>query len=594
MRRYVRHLPDKPEKTVRLKDIDSNTKKIILRQIYLERYTLLYAFLAMLLVTGVSLFTPYLSKIILDEFIQTGNKRGLLFSSLLLIALALINWLGTFYRSYLTSLAANRSVSRIRENLFEHILKQSISFFHREKTGDIISRLSGDVGALSDLVSSGLISLVGDLITLVGVIIIMLKLSPKLASWLFITVPIMILLLRQFGYRIKKVYKTAREKSAVLTSGVEEDISGIKVVQSLNRQSHNTEIFSQRSKEAVKANIDATTSMAALSPLMALNQAGGLILVLLVGGAEVASGRATIGTLLAFLSYSGQLYQPLSELTNFYTVFQSSLASLERISDYLSRKPSVPTPENPISLKRCEGLIEIKDLTFGYGELTLFKDFNLTIQPGETLAVVGPTGSGKSTLISLISRLYDPISGKITIDGIDLKDLDPIDLRTHIGVVPQTVTLFAGTIKDNIAYSKKDATDEEIMEAAKRAAIHNYIALLPKGYDTLIGEAGKTLSGGQKQLVSYARAILANPSILILDEATSSVDAQTETQIKIALEDLLKDRTSIIIAHRFATLKYADRIALLNEGRLEALGSKEELLETSVLFQELVAKQMLA
>lgn len=593
MRRYVRHLPDKPEKKTRLRDIDQKTKAIVFKQIGLEKKTLLGAFLAMLAVTFCNLSIPYISKIALDNLIAGGNKRGLLLSVLALIGLAFINWLGSFYRSYLTSLAGNRSVSRIREDLFNHILEQSVSFFEKEKTGDIISRLSDDVGALSDLISSGLISLVGDLITLIGVVFIMLKLSPRLAWWLFISVPLVIYILRIFGYKIKNVYKTAREKSAELTSGVEEDISGIKVVQSLNRQDFNVSVFAAKSKEAVKANVKATTSMAFLSPIMAINQAGGLILVLLIGGSEVLNGRATIGTLLAFLSYIGQLYGPIAELTNFYTLLQASLASLERISDYMARNPAVPKPQNPVRLIECKGEIEISKLNFSYGELPLFTDFNLQIQAGETIALVGPTGSGKSTLINLIARLYDPISGSIKIDGLDLKDIEPLDLRRHIGVVPQNVTLFAGTIKDNIAYAKKDASLSEVTEAAKRAMIHTYIESLPKGYDTEIGEAGKGLSGGQRQLLSYARAILLNPSILILDEATSSVDAQTETAIKNALEDVLKNRTCIIIAHRFATLKYASRIALLNQGRLEALGTKEELLVTSNLFQELVSRQIL-
>lgn len=594
MRRYIRHLPDKPETKTRLRDLDQKTKAIVFKQISLEKVTLLGAFIAMLLVTLASLSSPYIGKIAIDNFIADNNKKGLLLSVLALIGLALLNWLGSFYRSYLTSLAGNRSISRIREDLYRHILDQSVSFFEKEKTGDIISRLSDDVSALSDLISSGLISLFGDLITLIGVVFIMLKLSPRLAWWLFISVPVVIYILRIFGYKIKSVYKTAREKSAELTSGVEEDISGIKVVQSLNRQDYNAEVFSEKSKAAVKANVKATTSMAFLSPLMALNQAGGLILILLIGGSEVLKGRATIGTMLAFLSYSGQLYGPIAELTNFYTLLQTSLASLERISDYMARKPAVPRPINPVSLIECRGEIEITDLSFSYGELPLFRDFNLKIEAGETVAFVGPTGSGKSTLINLIARLYDPTSGSIKIDGLDLRDIEPSFLRRHIGVVPQNVTLFAGSIKDNIAYAKKDATLNEVKEAAKRAMIHTYIESLPKGYDTEIGEAGKGLSGGQRQLISYARAILLDPSILILDEATSSVDAQTETAIKNALEEVLKNRTCIIIAHRFATLKYASRIALLNQGRLEAWGTKEELMATSLLFQELVARQILA
>ena len=406
--------------------------------------------------------------------------------------------------------------------------------------------------------------------------------------------PIAVLLLRFFGYRIKETYRVAREKSAVLTSGVEEDISGIKVVQSLNRQERNTEIFSERSEEAVSANIKATKTTTLLAPLMALNQSGGLILVLLLGGQEVIRGTATIGTLLAFINYTGHLYGPINDLVNFYTVLQSSLASLERIADYLNRKTAVPPPEHPVSLKDAKGRIELKNVTFSYGEVPLFEDFNLTIEPGETLAIVGPTGSGKSTLISLISRLYDPQKGVVTLDGVNLKDLDPKDLRRFIGVVPQTVTLFAGTIRDNIGYAKADATEEEIVNAAKQAAIHDYIMSLPNGYNTEIGETGKGLSGGQRQLISYARAILLNPKVLILDEATSSVDARTELEIRNAMEKVLVDRTSIIIAHRFATLKYATKIALINEGRLEALGTSDELMKTSPLFRELVEKQMLA
>ncbi|HHY19211.1 MAG TPA: ABC transporter ATP-binding protein, partial [Firmicutes bacterium] len=270
--------------------------------------------------------------------------------------------------------------------------------------------------------------------------------------------------------------------------------------------------------------------------------------------------------------------------------------SLERISEYLSLKPAVPKPKYPQRLKDSTGQIEIKNLYFSYDETAtpLFRDLNLTIRAGETLAVVGPSGSGKSTLTKLICRLYDPQRGSITIDGLDLRDIEPSDLRKNIAVVPQTITLFSGTIRDNIAYSKPDASEEEIENAAKRALIHDYIIQLPHGYNTEIGESGKGLSGGQKQLISYARAILVNPSILILDEATSSVDANTETAIKNTMEDLLENRTCIIIAHRFATLKYADRIALFDKGNLEALGTKEQLLRDSPLFLELVSRQLLA
>ncbi|MFA6693251.1 MAG: ABC transporter ATP-binding protein [Bacillota bacterium] len=593
MRGYVRHLPDKPEEKIRLKDIDKKTRRILVEQIKLEKFTLLGAFAFMLVVTGTSLLSPYISKLILDS-IQDGSGTWLLSGTLTLILLAILSWAGTYFRSYLTSLAANRSVSRIRQDLYSHVVNQSVSFFEREKTGDIITRLTSDVGALADTVSSGLITLVGDLVTLFGVVIIMFRLSPKLAIWIFVTVPIMIWLLRIFGYRIKKTYRVAREKSAELTSGVEEDLSGIKVVQSLNRQELNTEIFSERSSEAVNANIKATKSTATLAPLMALNQSGGMILVLLIGGREVITGTATIGTLLAFISYTNHLYGPLNELTSFYTVLQGSLASLERISDYLSRKTSVPEPKNPVSLKECTGRIELKDVRFSYGEVPLFENLNLAIEPGETLAVVGPTGSGKSTLINLISRLYDPQEGTVSLDGIDLRDLDPNDLRRFVGVVPQTVTLFAGTIRDNIGYAKKDATDDEIISAAKQAAIHDYIVSLPNGYHTEIGETGKGLSGGQRQLISYARAILLNPKVLILDEATSSVDAGTELAIRNAMETVLENRTSIIIAHRFATLKYATKIALINEGKLEAIGTKDELLQSNTLFKDLVEKQILA
>ncbi|MDD2431489.1 MAG: ABC transporter ATP-binding protein [Firmicutes bacterium] len=593
MRRYVRHLPDKPEEKIRLKDIDKKTRRILVEQIKLEKFTLLGAFAFMLVVTGTSLLSPYISKLILDS-IQDGSGTWLLSGTLTLILLAILSWAGTYFRSYLTSLAANRSVSRIRQDLYSHVVNQSVSFFEREKTGDIITRLTSDVGALADTVSSGLITLVGDLVTLFGVVIIMFRLSPKLAIWIFVTVPIMIWLLRIFGYRIKKTYRVAREKSAELTSGVEEDLSGIKVVQSLNRQELNTEIFSERSSEAVNANIKATKSTATLAPLMALNQSGGMILVLLIGGREVITGTATIGTLLAFISYTNHLYGPLNELTSFYTVLQGSLASLERISDYLSRKTSVPEPKDPVSLKECTGRIELKDVRFSYGEVPLFENLNLAIEPGETLAVVGPTGSGKSTLINLISRLYDPQEGTVSLDGIDLRDLDPNDLRRFVGVVPQTVTLFAGTIRDNIGYAKKDATDDEIISAAKQAAIHDYIVSLPNGYHTEIGETGKGLSGGQRQLISYARAILLNPKVLILDEATSSVDAGTELAIRNAMETVLENRTSIIIAHRFATLKYATKIALINEGKLEAIGTKDELLQSNTLFKDLVEKQILA
>lgn len=589
---FGRRISSGDEEDFSLKELDKRALKFLLKYIKSHTKTLIIATLCMFMVTLATLAGPFLSKVAIDSYITNGDLVGLNWIFLLMLVSYGFLWFFSYFQTYLSNWIGQRIVGDIREDLYQHLQDLSIDFFHKKDTGDIMSRVTHDVNALSDLVSSGFVHLLNDFFTVTGIVIIMLFLNVELALVSFITIPFIFFVVYFLGKRMRKAYQGVREKLAELNADVEQNLSGIRLIQALNRESRNTGEFSKLSWDNLKANLKAASYFSLLFPVMNLSKVFGEALVLGYGGWGVVEGTISLGVILAFMGYVRRFFAPLADLSQIYNTYQSAGAALDRIYEYMSLEPSIKEEGKYQLTKEVKGQIEFKGVNFGYEEEKVIDDLNLKFNTGEVMALVGPTGAGKTTIVNLLTRLYDVDDGKILIDGIDLRNLSFDFLRKTIAVVPQDVFLFDTSIKNNIAYGKPNATEEEIKEVARQVQAHDFIKDLPQGYETRVGEGGAKLSGGQKQLISFARAMLTDPQILILDEATSSVDAYTEVMIQQAMDKLLEDRTVLMIAHRFATLNKADRIGVLKDGELLDIGNHQQLIKESDIYRELVNKQI--
>jgi ABC-type multidrug transport system fused ATPase/permease subunit len=407
-----------------------------------------------------------------------------------------------------------------------------------------------------------------------------------------VSIPVVMLSMGTLGKQMRSAYREAQQALADVNTGVEQGVTGMRVVQSLSRESFTVQQFESLSLRNMRANLRTGLLFAAVFPTMTVTNMLGVAIVLGYGGTLVVDGVITVGVLLAFLGYVYRFFGPLRELSLVYNTFQAAAASLDRIADYMAREPEVAEPAQPERpAGGFEGRFTLDHVTFGYEQAPVLRDVSLEVRAGETLALVGPTGAGKSTIARLLARLYDVQHGAVRIDGVDVRQIGSVGLRRLVTIVPQDVFLFADTIRENIRYGDPQASDEEVEAAARRAQAHPFIVKLPQGYDSQVGELGAMLSGGQKQLVAFARTLLADPKILVLDEATANVDAYTEALIQQAMEQIRRGRTTLIIAHRFSTLRMADRIVVVEDGRIVGQGSHEHLLETSATYQRLYRRQ---
>jgi ATP-binding cassette subfamily B multidrug efflux pump len=580
------------EEAYRLRDLDREALRMLWRYLRVFRSRLLLALLAMLAVTATTLAAPYLTKVALDTYIAAGDLRGLTLISLLYLVLNGIYWLATYWQGYLSTWVGQHVVHAIRRDLYAHVLRQSMAFHEEERVGQIMSRLTHDVNALSDLASSGALNLINDVLSLLGIVVIMALLDLRLALVTLASVPVVMVSMGLLGKQMRRTYREVQQALAEVNTGVEQGVTGMRVVQSLSRESFTVEQFQDLSLRNLRANLRAAILFAAVFPTMTITNTLGLALVLGYGGMRAAGGAITIGVLLAFIGYVNRFFGPLRELSLVYNAFQSAAASLDRIADYMGREPQVSEPAQPRRPEGgFEGGIAFQNVSFGYGRERVLHNVDLSVHPGETVALVGPTGAGKSTIAKLLARLYDVDEGVVRIDGVDVRQIASLDLRRLITLVPQDVFLFADTIRENIRYGDPQSGDEAVEAAAWRAQAHGPIAGLPRGYDTPVGELGATLSGGQRQLIAFARALLADPRVLVLDEATANVDAYTEALIQQAMEEIRRDRTTLIIAHRFSTLRQADRIVVLEDGRIVGQGSHEELIASNPTYQRLYRRQ---
>ena len=542
--------------------------------------------------TVINLLPPYLYTLAIDTYIKQMDTRGLYLLGVGFIAVYLLAFVTQFVREYFINWLGSRLELNMRMDMFKHLQVLSLDYYAREEVGSIVSRVTNDVDKITELITSGVASVISDILTLIGIIVIMLWMDLRLSLITFSVIPLMILFLYYWGRRVRKVYRETRKTIASVSAKMEESVSGMKEIQSYSREGETKREFQNVNKSNMEANVQAGQVMSAFWPAVSVFTAIGNFLVLYFGGIAVMNGTLSIGLLFGFMSYLSRFFMPIQDLSGFWNSVQSALAAAERIFDIMDTPKGIMDKPEAIDIPPIEGHIEYRDLSFRYEDDTpVLTDINLEIKPNTTVALVGPTGVGKTTMINLLYRFYDPKQGSVHVDGYNLRDIKLASLRTQMAVVLQDNFLFSGTIMDNIRYGDLDATDDEIIEVAQTVGAHEFIMKLPEGYQTEVRERGGRLSVGQRQLISLARALLANPRILIMDEATSSIDAYTELIIQQALDKIFKNRTSIIIAHRLSTVRNADMIIVLQEGKIAEKGSHDELIELDGLYKQLYEMQ---
>ncbi len=561
-----------------------------------HRRRLALCVLLMVPIAGINLLQPYLLKVAIDSYILPGDRQGLLIVAGLYVALSLVNWLVAYQQVYGMSRVGQQVLYDIRTRLFDHLQRLPLGYFDRRPSGTLISRLTSDVGTLQELLTSGIVNVLSDLLTLVGIVVIMASLNLKLALATFAVLPLLCLVTFSLRARIRDSFRRTRERYARAVANLAENIAGMRVVQGYRREAHNAARFDAVNERYFKAETDAARLGAIFMPTVELLGTVAVAVAVWFGGRLILQDEVTLGVLVAFLGYIDRFFMPIRDLSQRYQTLQAAMASGERIFDILDTPPE---PERPGAVDlpapgpgpRGGARVEFEHVTFGYGETPVLRDINLRVDPGETVALVGPTGAGKTSIANLIARFYELKEGRILVDGHDIAGLTRRSLRRQLAYVPQDAFLFAGTIRENIRYGRPEATDAEVEAAAHAVGAHAFIASFPDGYDTEVQERGSRLSIGQRQLVCFARALLADPRILILDEATANVDTHTEAQIQQALATLLAGRTSFVIAHRLSTIRRADLILVIEGGQIVERGDHATLLARRGRYYELYRRQ---
>ena len=543
---------------------------------------------SLLAATATALAPPFLAKFALDDAIRTSGHGKLYLVVGIFLAAGLANWGMTYAQTYLTGWVGERMLADLRSRLFRHLQRLSLGFYERTRAGVIISRLTNDVEALDQLVTDGVSSLVQNTLTLVGTAILLFVLDWRLALATLAVIPVMSVGTAVFRTYSARAYRAVRERLGLVTATLAEDIAGMRVVQAFTREQANIRNFREISDRYRQANQQTVLLNGLYFPFVDLLSTVALAVVLGYGGHLYFQGAVSIGTLFAFMLYVQNFFDPVQQLSQLYGTFLSATAALDKITDVLDEEPEVLDRPDAVALPHVHGHVRFEGVRFAYGRGDeVLHGIDLDVPPGTTVALVGHTGAGKSTIAKLLARFYDPTDGRITIDGADLRDVGQASLRRQLGVVPQEGFLFAGTVRENIAFGRPDATEEQIVAAAQAVGAHDFVVRLEDGYETELGERGLRLSLGQRQLVAFSRALLADPRILVLDEATSSVDIGTERRIEVALRTLLTGRTAFIIAHRLSTIRDADLIVVLEHGRIVEQGSHAELLRLRGLYTSL-------
>jgi ATP-binding cassette subfamily B protein len=545
------------------------------------------AILALLAATAVSLAPPYLVGRAVDE-VRHGRTNTLVWIVAAFVGAGLLGIVATYGQTYFTGWTGERMLADLRNLLFRHLQRLSLGFYERNRAGVIISRLTNDVEALDQLVTDGVTSLIQNTLTLVGTAIVLFFLDWRLALATMTVMPLMAAATAWFRKRSGRAYREVRETLGAVTATLAEDIAGMRVLQSFTRERPAQENFHRVSDRYRASNMQTVILNGIYFPIVDFLSTAATAVVLGYGGWLAYHGHISIGTLVAFLGYLSNFFDPVQQLSSLYNTFLSAVAALDKITDLLDEEPEVRDTEHATELEHIEGHVAFEGVRFAYGRgPEVLHGIDLDVAAGTTVALVGHTGAGKSTIAKLIARFYDPTDGRLTIDGVDLRDVRQASLRRQLGIVPQEGFLFAGTVAENIAFGHPGATPEQIIAAARTVGADEFIEGLEDGYETQLGERGSRLSLGQRQLVAFARALLADPRILILDEATSSVDIGTEQKIERALRTLLHGRTAFIIAHRLSTIRDADLIVVLEHGVIVEQGTHDELLAAHGLYRSL-------